>query len=125
MAKLYGKSLRSDSHPIGVLIACSSPDTDEKLRSKWSLALQFAYSNRVAPANLWSFMLRPGGMAGCAAEFAKLNKKRKQQRASKAKQQQKIASKKKQQQKASSKKTVAKPEDKQRDDQRRGNRTSW
>ena len=81
MAEICGISLRSDFHPISVLLACSSPGTDEKMRSKWSLTLQFANENDVSSSDLASFMDAHGGMAGCASKFAKLNKASKLQRA--------------------------------------------
>jgi hypothetical protein len=86
MAEICGISLRSDFHPISVLLACSSPGTDEKMRSKWSLALQFAYKKDVSPSDLASFMDANGGMAGCASKFAKLNKASKLQVKKKQKQ---------------------------------------
>jgi len=87
MAALCSKSLRSDAHPISVLLACSSPGTDQKMRSKWSLALRFAYAKYdVSASDLDNFMDAHDGMAACASEFAPLNKALKQKQALKKKQ---------------------------------------
>jgi hypothetical protein len=125
MAALDGKSLRSDAHPISVMLACSSPGTDEKLRSKWSLALQFARKNGVWPSDLGNFMDAHGGMAGCVRKFALLHKASK--RNALKKKQKKIVLKKKAGLKPSkqaiSSKTASRQKEKLRTEP--GDRSSW
>jgi hypothetical protein len=69
IAKFRGISLRRDSHPIRIIIDCSSPNTDEKMRSRWALALRHAYTKRIASSKLLEFLAEEGGVAGRASEF--------------------------------------------------------
>jgi hypothetical protein len=67
-AKMCGIPLREDSHPIRIIIDCSSPNTDEKMRSRWALALRHAYVKRISPSKLLEFLDDEGGVAGRASE---------------------------------------------------------
>jgi hypothetical protein len=69
IAKFRGISLRRDSHPIRIIIDCSSPNTDEKMRSRWALALRHAYTKGIASSKLLEFLAEEGGVAGRASEF--------------------------------------------------------
>src|SRR5271169_545685 len=68
-AKIYGITLREDSHPIRIIIDCSSPKTDEKMRSRWALALRHAYVKGISSSKLLEFLDEEGGVAGRASEF--------------------------------------------------------
>jgi hypothetical protein len=79
LATLYKIPWRKDKHPIGMIIDCSAPGADRKMRSKWTQALRFARAKGVPASDLSEFMAEHDGMAGCARGFAKLNRKKKQQ----------------------------------------------
>jgi hypothetical protein len=68
-AKTYGITLREDSHPIRIIIDCSSPNTDEKMRSRWTLALRHANAKGISSSKLLEFLDEEGGIAGRASEF--------------------------------------------------------
>jgi hypothetical protein len=72
--KMFKPSVRGTAHPITVILAATFTTQDKKIRSKWSLALRYASQKNVAPEELSSFMDKNGGMAGCAQQFARLNK---------------------------------------------------
>jgi hypothetical protein len=74
MIKLFKPRVRDAAHPITVILASTLTTLDQQIRSKWSLALQYASQKNVAPEELSSFMDVNGGMAGCAKQFARLNK---------------------------------------------------
>jgi len=76
MAKSSGISPRRDSHPIRIIIDCSSPKTDEKMRSRWTLALQYAHAKGASPSKLIEFLNErgKGGLAGRASAFTKMKK---------------------------------------------------
>jgi hypothetical protein len=74
MIKLFQPRVRGAAHPITVILASTLTTLDQQIRSKWSLALQYASQKNVAPEDLSSFMDENGGMAGCAKQFARLNK---------------------------------------------------
>jgi hypothetical protein len=69
-ARLSGISARPSSHPIRILIDCTSPATKEKMRSRWTLALRLADVLRVPPSALEKFGNKHGGVAGCARAYA-------------------------------------------------------
>jgi hypothetical protein len=71
MAKLCKISTRKDAHPIRIIIDCSSPSTDEKMKSRWTLALRFAQVRGVPPSKLLDFLNEKGGLAGRARAFTK------------------------------------------------------
>jgi hypothetical protein len=73
MAKLCGISPRKDSHPIKIIIDCTSPETDVKLRSRWALALCNAVKRGISSSKLLEFLDEKGkgGLVGRAREFAK------------------------------------------------------
>jgi len=72
--KMFKPGVRGTAHPITVILAAAFTTQDKKIRSKWSLALQYASQNDVRPEELSSFMDQNGGMAGCAQQFARLNR---------------------------------------------------
>jgi hypothetical protein len=76
LIKFYKPRVRANAHPITVIIAATVTQQDQKIRSKWSLALQYAHANNVAPEDLGDFMDQNGGMAGCAQAFGDLGKKK-------------------------------------------------
>jgi hypothetical protein len=71
MAKLCNISARKSSHAIRIIIDCSSPKTDEKMKSRWTLALRSAQARHIEPSNLDKFFTErgAGGLAGRASVF--------------------------------------------------------
>jgi hypothetical protein len=71
MAKLCKISARRGSHAIRIIIDCSSPKTDEKMKSRWTLALRFANARHIEASNLDKFFSErgAGGLAGRASAF--------------------------------------------------------
>jgi hypothetical protein len=83
LIEFFKPSVRPTSHPITVILAATVTELDQRIRSKWSLALQYAHANDVAPKDLPGFMDKHGGMAGCAQAFADLSKKKSGEKANK------------------------------------------
>jgi hypothetical protein len=69
-ARLSKIAARPGSHPIRVLIDCTSPATNEKMRSRWALALRLADVLSVPPSKLEKLSDKHGGVAGCARAYA-------------------------------------------------------
>jgi DNA segregation ATPase FtsK/SpoIIIE-like protein len=71
IAAICGITLRKDSHPIRIIIDCSSPRTPEKMRSRWALALRYANVKKISPSKLLEFLDEEGqgGLAGRASAF--------------------------------------------------------
>jgi hypothetical protein len=61
---------RPSSHPIRVLIDCTSPSTEERMKSRWTQALRLAEVLNVPPSNLEKLGKKYGGVAGCARAYA-------------------------------------------------------
>jgi hypothetical protein len=74
MAKFAEIRCRRSSHPIRVIIDCSSPSTDAKTKSKWTRALRYATLQNVMSENLCEFLMEKGkgGLAGRATAFTNL-----------------------------------------------------
>jgi hypothetical protein len=77
-AKRCGLTLRKDSHPMRIIIDCSSPRTPEKMRSRWALALRYAYAKGISSSKLIEFLDEKGqgGLAGRASAFKARQRKR-------------------------------------------------
>jgi hypothetical protein len=75
-ARLCDISVRPSAHSIRIIIDCTSPKTDEKKRSRWTLALRFALWKQITPSKLSEFLNEKGkgGIAGRAREYATLAK---------------------------------------------------
>jgi hypothetical protein len=69
-ARLSKKAARPSSHPIRVLIDCTSSATNEKMRSRWALALRLADVLSAPPSKLEKLGKKHGGVAGCARAYA-------------------------------------------------------
>jgi hypothetical protein len=69
MAQVCKRTPRKASHPIRIIIDCSSPNTDEKMRSRWTLALRHANAKGISSSKLLEFLDEEGGIAGRASEF--------------------------------------------------------
>jgi hypothetical protein len=67
---------RKGMSPIRVLIEATLPDADVKQKSRWVRALEFVHSEDVPPAQLRRFIGDHGGVAGCAREAVRMNRKR-------------------------------------------------
>jgi hypothetical protein len=78
MAKLCGISPRKDSHPIKIIIDCTSPKADVKIRSRWALALRNASEQGISSSKLLEFLDQKGkgGLAGRAREFPALQRRK-------------------------------------------------
>ena len=74
-ARLFKIWVRPSSHPIRILIDCTSPATKEKMRSRWTLALRLAEQLNVPPSELEELGNKHGGVAGCARAYSVRRKK--------------------------------------------------
>lgn len=80
LAKLLKLPIKRKSHVFRVLIEASAGLEDNRTKIKWANALRYAYG-WLQPANRleWFFGVN-GGLAGSAAKFAFLQKKRREQK---------------------------------------------
>jgi len=69
-ARLSKIAARPSSHPIRVLIDCTSPSTEERMKSRWTQALRLAEVLNVPPSNLEKLGRKYGGVSGCARAYA-------------------------------------------------------
>jgi hypothetical protein len=67
---------RKGMSPIRVLIEARLPSADFKQKSRWVRALEYVYSERVAPPQFRKFVRTHGGIAGCARLAASVKRKR-------------------------------------------------
>jgi hypothetical protein len=74
IVRLFSLCNRTDAHPIRVIIDATS-DAGMKAKSRWARALQFAWHERKRSPKLQEVLLKYGGPAGCAEQFAALNSK--------------------------------------------------
>src|SRR5271170_2906372 len=72
MARIADVLWRQSTHPIRIIIDCSSPSTDEKTKSRWTQALRCASRQDVKFVRLNDYLMEEGkgGIAGRAREFA-------------------------------------------------------
>lgn len=71
LLKLANKRAAAKSEPFAVVILCTSKSdwVDNKLRNRWSRALQLADHHNVNPKGLREFIQGRGGLAKCAREL--------------------------------------------------------
>jgi hypothetical protein len=74
IAKLFGLRKQDRTHPIRVIIDATST-ADIKTRSRWSIALRYAWQERKIWRDLRAFLRENGGPAGCARQFSAIRKK--------------------------------------------------
>ena len=74
IAKISKLPLRRKSHPIRILIEASAGPEDARQKSRWALALRYAYGWRQPATRLKWFFKVTGGIAGSARKYA-INKK--------------------------------------------------
>jgi hypothetical protein len=74
IAKLLGLLKQNRTHPIRVIIDATST-ADNKMKSRWTRALRYAWRERKIWTDLASFLRENGGPAGCAKQFAAITKK--------------------------------------------------
>jgi hypothetical protein len=67
---------RKGMSPIRVLIEASLPKANSKQKSRWVRALQYIYSEDVPPSKFRRFIRSHGGIAGCARQAVRVNRKR-------------------------------------------------
>jgi hypothetical protein len=72
IAKLFQLRLPKHTHPIRVIIDATS-SADNKMKSRWTRALRYAWRERKAWTGLKTFLRENGGPAGCAELFATIN----------------------------------------------------
>jgi hypothetical protein len=72
IAKLFGLRKPNRTHPIRVIIDATST-ADNKMKSRWTRALRYAWRERKIWTDLASFLRKNGGPAGCADQFAAIN----------------------------------------------------
>ena len=71
IARLAGLRHQPDRHPIRTIIDATST-ADRKSRSRWSLALRYAWRERSQWNDLIDCLRANGGVAGCATKWADL-----------------------------------------------------
>lgn len=71
---------RKGMSPIRVLIEATLPDAEFKQKSRWVRALEYIYSEDVAPSQFRRFISGHGGIAGCARQAVRVNRKRRRPR---------------------------------------------
>jgi hypothetical protein len=76
IANLCDLRNRKHAHPIRVIIGATST-VDNKTKSRWTRALQYAWHERREWTDLKAFLRENGGPAGCAARFAAVKSKQK------------------------------------------------
>jgi hypothetical protein len=74
IAKMFGLRNQKRTHPIRVIIDATSA-TDNKTKSRWTRALQYAWRKRRKWRDLKRFLRENGGPAGCAEQFAAVHPK--------------------------------------------------
>jgi hypothetical protein len=74
IAKLFGLREQDRAHPIMTIIDATST-ADIKTKSRWSRALRYAWRERSACSDLATFLRDNGGPAGCADQFAAINRR--------------------------------------------------
>ena len=72
IAAWFNLDTRKHAHPIRLIIDASS-EADRRTKSRWTLALRFAWHERKGWTDLEAFLRRNGGPAGCADQFAALH----------------------------------------------------
>jgi hypothetical protein len=76
LANDQGIVRRKGMSPIRVLIEATMPSADLKRKSRWVRALEYVYSEDIAPSRFRKFVRSNGGVAGCARLAAQVNRKR-------------------------------------------------
>jgi hypothetical protein len=71
LLKLANKQVAAKSEPFALVILCTSKSdwVDNKLRNRWSRALQLADRHNVNPKGLRDFVQDRGGLAKCARQL--------------------------------------------------------
>ncbi|WP_212260467.1 hypothetical protein, partial [Bradyrhizobium liaoningense] len=64
--------VRSGQHSIRTIIDASCDNVDQRKRSRWTRALQYAVNKDVSPADLLRFFRANNGIAGCADLASKI-----------------------------------------------------
>jgi hypothetical protein len=73
---VFRARVRSDFHPVRVIIEASFFRADPKTRSRWTRALQYAVAERADPDELLQFIRAHNGVAGCAELASKTRSRR-------------------------------------------------
>jgi hypothetical protein len=76
LANQIGIVRRKGMSPIRVLIEASLPKANLKQMSRWVRALQYIHSEHVPPSKFRRFIRSHGGIAGCARQAVRVNRKR-------------------------------------------------
>jgi hypothetical protein len=71
IAALFDLKIRTDAHPIRVIIDATS-NADSKTKWRWTQALRYAWHERHAWTDFAAFLRDHGGAAGCARDLAAL-----------------------------------------------------
>jgi hypothetical protein len=69
-------AVRVDAHPVRVIIDASCIQSDLRMRSRWTRALQYALSEDIDPQELSRFLQAHNGISGCADLASKTAGKR-------------------------------------------------
>src|SRR5258706_9832016 len=66
LAELIGIPSRIGFQPYRVIIDATYPSLEVKIASRWTRALEYAFSKNVPPSKLIDFISEVGGVANCA-----------------------------------------------------------
>lgn len=77
VASMYEVKLRTNTHPLRVIIETSS-EQNADVKSRWTRALQYAWKRRheIDEVGFVQFLEGNGGVRGCADKIAEINPKK-------------------------------------------------
>jgi hypothetical protein len=76
LAKMVGKPSRIDLQPSRVIIDATYPSLEAKMASRWTRALEYAFSRDIPPSRLIDFFKQSGGVVNCARNAANTDPKK-------------------------------------------------
>jgi hypothetical protein len=80
LAKLAGNPNRIHQQPFRVIIDATYPSLEAKMASRWTRALEYAFSRDIPPSRLNDFFKQTGGVASCARGAANADPKKRRRR---------------------------------------------
>ena len=73
IAKTFNIDVRSDSHPIAIIIKASLSNKTDQAVNRWTQCLRQAWADRNSWSDFESYLKEQGGIRGCAEKFANAN----------------------------------------------------
>lgn len=68
--------VRTNWHPLRVIIEATCIQPDQRIRSRWTRALEYAVAEKIDPKEMIRFIRAHNGIAGCADLASKTKPKR-------------------------------------------------